>query len=99
MTTESFAVLTAEHYPKTHVLWGDDGLCRINELIDKAVFLVNRKKPSSQVVYAGLSEDKSKPNSKPVVFVDCESFERYYINERHITNSELPKAVKVSAFK
>ena len=86
-------------WPKSHEVWGDDGFERINQLLDKAIHLVGRKAPNEVMVYASLSENKSKAGKKPVVFIDCESLNRYHIDERHIKNGKLPKHDKASAFK
>jgi len=90
---------TLEEWPKSHKIWGDDGFDRINQLLDKAVHLVGRKAPDEVMTYASLSENKSKPGEKPVVFIDCESLNRYHISERHIKAGKLPKPDRASAFK
>ena len=82
--------LNVEQFPKTHEVWGDEGFKRINELLDKAVHLVNRK-VKRDILYAGLSENKSIVDTRPVVFIDCEGGNRYHISERNIKNGELPK--------
>lgn len=91
--------MTLEQWPTAHQAWGDDGFKRINDLLDKAVHLVSRKAKAEVVLYAGLSDDKSKIKTKPVVFVDCDSLNRYYISEQDIKSSKLPKASRASAFK
>lgn len=91
--------MTPEQWPKAHEVWGDDGFDRINQLLDKAVHLVGRKAQNEIMIYAGLSEDKSEAGKKPVVFIDCDSLNRYHINEQHIKNSKLPKPDRASAFK
>lgn len=87
--------MTADHYPKAYAIWGDDGFERINKLLTQATLLVGRRVKNDPVAYAGLSETKSKAGIKPVVFVDTESFKRYYISERHIKQGKLPKVVQV----
>lgn len=91
--------MTTEQWPKAHGFWGDDGFERINNLLDKAMHLVDRKAPSETMHYAGLSDDKSKTGTKPVVFIDCDSLNRYYISESNIKNGKLPKVSRASAFK
>lgn len=90
--------LTPEQFPKAHLVWGDDGFERINKLLDQAVHLVGRKAPNEVMRYAGISENKSKSGKSPVVFIDCDSLNRYHISERHIKNSKLPKPDRASAF-
>lgn len=91
--------LTADQFPKHHKEWGDDGFKRINELLDRAVHLVSRQAKDEVMHYAGLSDTKSKPGKKPVIFIDCDSLNRYYISERHIRTGKLPKNDRASAFK
>lgn len=91
--------MTPKQWPKAHEVWGDEGFERINNLLDKAVHLVSRKAPKESMHYAGLSENKSKTGEKPVVFIDCDSLNRYHINESHIKNGKLPKPDRASAFK
>ena len=91
--------MTPEQWPKAHEVWGDDGFDRINQLLDKAVHLVGRKAQNEIMIYAGLSENKSTAGKKPVVFIDCDSLNRYHIDERYIKNSKLPKPDRASAFK
>ena len=91
--------MTIEQWPKAHEVWGDDGFKRINDLLDKAVHIVSRQAKDEVIIYAGLSENKSKAGKKPVVFIDCDSLNRYHIDERHIKAGKLPKAKRASAFK
>ena len=91
--------MTSEQWPKAHDVWGDDGFERINQLLDKAVHLVGRKAKEEIIVYAGLSESKSKAGKTPVVFIDCDSLNRYHISERHVKAGKLPKLDRASAFK
>lgn len=97
--TPDINYMTLKEWPKAHKVWGDDGFERINQLLDKAVHLVGRKAPNEKAHYAGLSENKSKAGEKPVVFIDCDSLNRYHISERHIKDGKLPKPDRASAFK
>lgn len=97
--TPDINYMTPEQWPKAHAVWGYDGFERINQLLDKAVHLVGRKAPNEVMVYAGLSETKSKAGTKPVVFIDCGSLNRYHISEQHIKRGKLPKLDRSSAFK
>ena len=91
--------LTPEQFPTAHKVWGDDGFKRINNLLDKAVHLVGRKAKDEVMLYAGLSENKSHTGKTPVVFIDCESLNRYHMNDRNIKAGKLPKPDRASAFK
>lgn len=91
--------MTLKEWPKAHEVWGDNGFDRINKLLDKAMHLVGRQAKEETMIYAGLSENKSKVGKKPVIFIDCESLNRYHIDERHIKNGRLPKPDRASAFK
>ncbi|WP_079691628.1 hypothetical protein [Psychrobacter sp. DAB_AL43B] len=71
---------------------------RINNLLDKAVHLVGRKAKTEVMHYAGISKNKN-TDKKPVVFIDCDSLNRYHIDDRYIKNSQLPKPDRASAFK
>lgn len=90
--------LTPEQFPTDYEIWGDEGFERINNLLDKAVHLVGRKTKTEVMHYAGFSKNKS-TDKKPVVFIDCDSLNRYYISESDIKNSKLPKPDRTSAFK
>lgn len=91
--------VTPDQFPNDYAVWGDEGFERINNLLDKAVHLVSRKAKNEVMHYAGLSKNKSEVGKKPVVFIDCDSLNRYHINEQHIKNSKLPKPDRASAFK
>lgn len=91
--------LTPDQFPKAYAVWGDDGFERVNKLLDKAVHLASRKAKNEVMHYAGISENKSKAGINPVVFIDCNSLNRYHISERHIRNGKLPKPDRASAFK
>lgn len=91
--------VTPDQFLNDYAVWGDEGFERINNLLDKAVHLVGRKAKNEVMHYAGLSKNKSKDGKKPVVFIDCDSLNRYHIDERHIKNGKLPKPDRASAFK
>lgn len=91
--------LTPEQFPKAHAVWGDDGFDRINKLLNQAAHLVGRQAPNEVMHYAGLSENKSNAGKSPVVFIDCDSLNRYHISERHVKNGKLPKPDRASALK
>lgn len=97
--TPDINYMTLKEWPTAHKVWGDDGFERINQLLDKAVHLVDRKAPNESIIYVGLSENKSKSGKTPVVFIDCDSLNRYHISERDIKSSKLPKPDRGSAFK
>lgn len=98
-TSPDINYMTLKEWPTAHKVWGDDGFERINQLLDKAVHLVGRKAPNESIIYAGLSENKSKSGKTPVVFIDCDSLNRYHISERDIKSSKLPNPDRASAFK
>ncbi len=91
--------LTPDQFPTDYDTWGDEGFERINNLLDKAVHLVGRKAKNEVMHYAGLSKNKSEGGKRPVVFIDCDSLNRYHIDERHNRNGKLPKPDRASAFK
>lgn len=97
--TPDINYMTLKEWPTAHKVWGDNGFERINQLLDKAVHLVGRKVPDESIIYAGLSENKSKAGKIPVVFIDCDSLNRYHISERDIKSSKLPKPDRATAFK
>lgn len=91
--------LTPDQFPKAYKLWGDDGFARINKLLDESARLIGLKSKNEVVIYIGLSENKSVTGKKPVVFIDCDSLNRYHVSEHHIKNRKLPKPDRASAFK
>ena len=85
--------VTPEQFPDLHGVWGDNGFKRINKLLDDAVNLVGTLSKRNDLDYIGFSDVKSQED-KPVVFINCENLDRYYINEQNIIDGELPKIIK-----
>ena len=81
-------VMDKENNPKTFKKWGAKGFARINALLMPAAELVAASPGCGEVVFAGLSDMKSVPPSKIVVFVDCSSGSRFYVSEDDVKNSK-----------
>ncbi|WLG12754.1 hypothetical protein Q6344_09055 [Psychrobacter cibarius] len=85
--------VTLEQFPKAHKEWGDKGFERINKLLDDAVHLISVLSKRDDLDYAGLSEVKSQDN-KPVVFINFDNLDRYYVDEKDVKDFKLPKLIK-----
>lgn len=85
--------VTPEQFPDDYKIWGDSGFKRINKLLDNAVNLIITKSKSTVIDYVGLSKIESKKD-KPVVFINCDNLDRYYIDEQNIIDDELPEVIK-----
>lgn len=85
--------VTLEQFPNLHSSWGDKGFERINKLLDDAVHLTSVLSKRDDLDYIGFSDVKSEPDN-PVVFINCDNLDRYYINEQDIRDFKLPKLIR-----
>lgn len=85
--------VTPEQFPDDYKTWGDSGFRRINKLLDDAANLIKAKTKNTVIDYVGFSKVKSE-KGKPVVFINCDNLDRYYIDEQNIIDGELPKIIK-----
>lgn len=76
--------ITRESYPKTHAAWGDEGIRRINELMQPAAEIVASSPRCDRLHTVALSESRSTPPDKIVFFADCDNGERFFITEEEV---------------
>lgn len=70
---------TRKSYPKTFARWGDAGVGKINRYRIDAAELVSENRRCDLVEIAELSETRSEPPDRVVIFVDCRNGERFYL--------------------
>ncbi|MEO1830044.1 MAG: hypothetical protein ABGX82_14630 [Pseudomonas sp.] len=87
-----FGDYTPEYYPKTFATWGEDGVRRIMELERAAAASVDSSPRCDEVALVGWSEQRSTPPESPVVFVDCENGERFYVSEGDISRQPISQS-------
>lgn len=80
-----FSNYTRQQYPRTFAEWGESGVGQIELLERQAAVHVSKSKVCSEVEYVGLSESRSHPPVKPVVFVDCANGNRFYIGAKELS--------------
>jgi hypothetical protein len=76
-------------YPRAYKAWGATGFKKVNELLPQAAQLVVKSKDCASLSMIGLSDERSEPASKKVVFfADCQdrskAYVRYYVTEQDI---------------
>lgn len=89
---ETYAPYTRKGFEKTFKKWGDAGMERVNEYRKKATFAVANSSSCDKVEYADLSDNRSQPPNKIVVFVDCANGQRFYLD-----NTELDKQASATS--
>lgn len=82
-----FSDYTLEQYPKTFAQWGAAGVEQIALLERMAAVHVSKSRLCSRVEYVGLSETRSVPPAKAVVFVDCANGYRFHVGESELQAS------------
>lgn len=89
---ETYAPYTRKGFEKTFKKWGEAGMKRVNEYRKKAAFAAASSSSCDKVEYADLSDNRSLPPKKIVVFVDCANGQRFYLD-----NDELDKQASASS--
>lgn len=75
---------TPDQYPRTFAAWGREGVRRIDALRVAAAETVAQNPACDRVEASDLSDDRSTPRQKPVVFVDCANMQRFYLGEADV---------------
>lgn len=65
--------ITRESYPKTYAAWGEEGIQRINALMQPAADIVATSPRCDRLHTIALSESRSSPPDRIVFFADCEN--------------------------
>lgn len=93
---------TKSDFPRYFEQWGESGVKKISEIERLAVHkIANTQNSCDRISMVGLSENRSIPNQKIVVFVDCDNSERFYLSDSDLntdTNvkSQTEKAISQS---
>lgn len=75
-----FSTYPRASYDRTYTLWGSSGVDEIMRVEKLAAVKAARQRACDNVYYIGLSEKHSTPGGRIVVFADCDSGWRYYID-------------------
>ncbi|MNS07281.1 hypothetical protein D3C72_387200 [compost metagenome] len=89
---------TRDQYPKTFATWGNAGVKRVDALRAAAAETVAKNPVCDKVAYAGLSDNRSQAPDRPIVFVDCENGQRFYLGENDVGSSVASQTQKSSRF-
>ena len=93
---------TKSDFPRYFEQWGESGVKKISEIERLAVHkIANTQNSCDRISMVGLSENKSIPNEKIVVFVDCDNSERFYLSDSDLSTdtnikSQTEKAISQS---
>jgi len=90
--------ITREGWPKTWKAWGEDGVARIEALQQAAAETAAHSQRCDRVEIVGLSDSRSSPPTRPVVYVDCANRERFYISESDMGDAVLSQSEKADRF-
>lgn len=73
--------LAENGWSKTVAKWGPDGMKRVQALREAAAETVSRNPACDAVELSEISDSRSSPPTRPVVYVDCRNAERFYLGE------------------
>lgn len=73
--------ITQKSYPKTYAAWGEEGIERINALMQPAAEIVASSPGCDRLAMLALSEQRSSPPDNIVFYADCANGQRFYIIE------------------
>lgn len=80
----AYTKYTRESYPKTYEAWGESGVQKIAELERRSAQHVANSSGCNRVETVSLSQFRSYPPREPVVFVDCENGNRFFIGQKEL---------------
>lgn len=72
---------TQSGYPKTFKKWGKKGVARIEEVRKLAAMVASKSRSCDQVEIVELSDNRSVPPDRIVIFIDCKNGARLYVTE------------------
>ncbi|MGB3810822.1 MAG: hypothetical protein WA943_12060 [Parvibaculum sp.] len=75
---------TRDQYPKTFEKWGTAGVRKIDKVRAAAAKKAAASRECDKVEYAELSDARSTPKKRIVVFVDCTNGKRFYISDSEV---------------
>lgn len=84
---------TKEDFPRYFEQWGEGGVKKISEIERLAVQkIANSHNSCDRISMVGLAENRSIPNEKIVVFVDCDNEERFYVADSELAGNTVVKS-------
>lgn len=75
----ALSTYTPRDYPSTYATWGEDGVRKISQMERMAAEHVAKSVACDRIELVGLSEQRSRPPSEIVVYVDCANRNRFYV--------------------
>lgn len=90
----AFNKYTVYQYPRTVKTWGAEGVKRIEAHERAAASLIAESPKCDRVSVIGLSEQRSSPPNKAVVFVDCANGERFYVGPDDLKSAPVAQSQK-----
>lgn len=76
---------TRDQYPKTFKTWGSAGVKKINKVRIAAAKKAAASAECDKVDIAELSDVRSSPKKRIVIFVDCANGKRFYISDDEVS--------------
>lgn len=73
--------ITREQWPKTFAAWGEQGIERINALMQPAAEIAASSPECDKLEILGLSDSRSSPPDIIVFYADCANGKRFYVTE------------------
>ncbi|WP_266030427.1 hypothetical protein [Brucella intermedia] len=89
-----FDPYTPKAYPKTFKTWGKNVVAKIDKYRALAAREVIKNPKCDFVESSELSDNRSSPPNKIVIFVDCRNGERFYLTSNEIDKKVAPKSVE-----
>jgi len=74
----AYTPYTKKAHPKTFKSWGKSGIDKINKYMKEAAIRASQSPKCDNVESSDLSDNRSAPPNKIVIFVDCSNGERFY---------------------
>lgn len=84
--------ITKDGYPKTYNAWGEKWIGDINNTMPVAINHIAKSDKCDEPVDIGLSDNRSKPKTEAVFYVDCKNGERFYVSQTELNNNAEVKA-------
>jgi hypothetical protein len=84
---------TKDQFPKLFEKWGSKWVKKISEVEKAAIHkIANTENSCDEIISGFISENKSIPKQKIVIFVDCANGERFYVEDSEVDTKEAIKS-------
>lgn len=94
LSADAYEPYTRRGYEKTFAKWGQAGIKKVNEYRKKAAIAASQSAKCDKVDYAELSDNRSSPPAKIVIFVDCSNGQRFYISNEELDRQKAAVSVQ-----